>query len=515
MAANVEPDPSLRYNRDIFALAVTPAALLARTGLKQVVPPLQSPTRLKGMADYGPEDVLLREAIGAALCTHLAGYGYRRIDTPVLEPTDLLLRKSGGELASRMYTFSDPGGHRVSLRPELTSSVVRAYLDGLHPAELPARYCYLGPVFRYQVEEGAGYRQFTQAGAEVLGAKGPGADAEVMAMACQGIARLGVSGCQLVVGHLGFVGALLESLGLSDRARLFLLSHLSQLGRGPEGVAQVREQASALELLRGGAGTDGSEAAPLDEAGIALIERYFQTTSAASAFGVRTPQEIRERFLRKQSLRQGAEHVGEALELVAQVSQVRGAPAQAFGKVRGLVRAPAARAEMDRLEEALGLLSHYGLDGQVSLDLGLGRGIAYYTGVVFEVHHAIMGDVSLGGGGRYDGLAQALGGGEPIPAMGFAWTLEHVVELVNRAGLEHRWRPQGNALLVRARDAVAQGSAIQEAERLRGQGYTVEIEPSLRPLRACVLYAQARAIKGIATVDRQGKVVHTDVPERQ
>lgn len=113
---------------------------------------LQSPKRLTGMQDASPETVAVRDGVGGALCAYLSRYGYQPVDTPILEQTELLLRKSGGELASRMYTFTDPGGHRVSLRPEFTSSVVRAYLEGLQQGPFPLRCSYLGPVFRYQGE---------------------------------------------------------------------------------------------------------------------------------------------------------------------------------------------------------------------------------------------------------------------------------------------------------------------------------------------------------------------------
>ena len=102
---------------------------------------MQTPRRLKGMEDRGPESTGVLAWAGDVLRSFLVRYGYRRVDTPLLEDTDLLLRKSGGELASKMYTFTDPGGHRVSLRPEFTSSIVRAYLQGMNGGKpLPVRW---------------------------------------------------------------------------------------------------------------------------------------------------------------------------------------------------------------------------------------------------------------------------------------------------------------------------------------------------------------------------------------
>ena len=91
-----------------------------------------------------------RSAIRERLRTFLDRRGYDAVELPTLEQTDLFLRKSGGELAARMYSFTDPSGRSVSLRPEFTSSVVRAYVDGSLRGPLPLRLQYAGPVFRYE-----------------------------------------------------------------------------------------------------------------------------------------------------------------------------------------------------------------------------------------------------------------------------------------------------------------------------------------------------------------------------
>jgi len=475
---------------------------------------LHPPKRLIGMTDASPETLAMRDGVGGVLCAYLGRYGYQRVDVPILEQTELLLRKSGGELASRMYTFSDPGGHRVSLRPEFTSSVVRAYLEGMAQGLSPTRWCYQGPVFRYQGEEAGDLRQFTQVGAEIIGAEGPWADAEVMALAVKGITHAGMPGARLVVGHLGFIGALLESLGLSDRARLFLLSSLWQLGLGEEGVRQVREKAVALGLVGDGAESPDGAPEALSEATLAVLERYFQSRPAGVSIGVRSPEEVRERFMRKQAQTHDAPRLEEALALLARIAQLRGEPPVVLGEVRALVQAPSALAELNSLEQTLEMLGHYDVGGQVALDLGLGRGIAYYSGVVFEVRHPYLPGISLGGGGRYDGLVQALGGSSTTPAMGFAWSVEQVMALFAKAGRGRRWLRREDTVLVRAAGPFAQAAAVREAEGLREQGVSAELDLSGRAAAQSLDYAQAKGIRRISTVDAQGKVAYLDVPER-
>ena len=474
---------------------------------------MQPLRRLQGMEDRGPDAAQAMAWTGDALGDFLARYGYGRVDTPLLEETELLLRKSGGELASKMYTFTDPGGHRVSLRPEFTSSVVRAYVQGMSNGALPVRWYYGGPVFRYEPEEE--YRQFSQVGAEIIGAAGPWADAEILAMACKGLSHLGVTGFRLVVGHLGFIGALLESLGLSDRARLFLLANVAPLSRGADGIRQVRQRAEEMGLVPGHSIGEGAERAVSSESALALLDQLLQTP-ASSTIGVRTPQEIRERFLRKQQLAQDDGQFDRALDLLSQVAQVRGDPHTALDDIRKIVDSSQALDEVDSLAETLDALSHYQVGMPVSVDFGLARGIAYYTGVVFEIQHAEAGGASLGGGGRYDGLVQALGGSEHTPAMGFAWSLERVAGLmVAEPGSGKALEPRPNVLLVRPDSASAMVPALSETERLRAQGKMVQLEVNARSLKECLLQAREQGISRVLTVEADGKVTHADVPERK
>ncbi len=480
---------------------------------------MQPPQRLHGMRDQGPEAAQETSWVTSELLDFLRLYGYRQVDTPILEETDLLLRKSGGELASKMYTFTDPGGHRISMRPEFTSSVVRAYLNGMSTGGLPHRWSYAGPVFRYELDQSS-HRQFTQAGAELIGVAGPWADAEVVALACLGLARVGITRYKLVIGHLGFIGALLDSLGISDRARLLLLSSVGTLSRGPEGVREIRQRATDLGLIQSEDGQDTEREDVPPEADSALLERYLRTV-ASSAIGVRTPEEIRQRFLRKHQASRDAGRFNDALDLLARVVAVRGDPATTVEDVRKRVdsqQAPQAHKELDNLSETLDGLAAYQVRDGVSVDFGLARGIAYYTGTIFEVLQDDDGGASLGGGGRYDGLVQGLSGGASTPAMGFAWAVEQVVAAQSSPG--STVRDQGTVhVLVRPDGSAASAAAVREAERLRAQGKVVELEAVLpsdeEADQKAAAHARARGFSQVITVDGSGKVTQTNVSEQR
>ena len=211
---------------------------------------------MKGTRDHTPQAWRRMSAIHQRLETFLDRRGYDVVSTPLLEQTELFLRKSGGELASKMYSFTDPSGRRVSLRPEFTSSVVRAYVGGTFNGQLPHRWQYYGSVFRYEgasdddggdaANEGF---EFQQLGAELMGAGAPAADAEVVALAVQGLTALGVRGLSLRVGHVGVVNAMLDALGLSERARVFVLGNLQTLKGGSTGAVQALERAEEMGLL--------------------------------------------------------------------------------------------------------------------------------------------------------------------------------------------------------------------------------------------------------------------------
>ena len=110
---------------------------------------------LPGMRDIGVADFSQVRKVFDALQSHLSGSSFSLVDTPLLEETELFVRKSGGQITGRLYTFTDPGGHSVSLRPEFTSSIIRAFIEQQEDQKLPVRWQYGGPVFRY----GAGERR--------------------------------------------------------------------------------------------------------------------------------------------------------------------------------------------------------------------------------------------------------------------------------------------------------------------------------------------------------------------
>ncbi len=164
-------------------------------------------TALKGVADVLPPETGLWRKIENTACLVMGAYGYEEIRPPVMEQTGLFLRSIGGSsdiVAKEMYTFTDKGERSVSLRPEGTASIVRAYVEhNLSSRPAPQKFFYSGPMFRYERPQKGRQRQFYQLGAECFGIADPGVDAEMIIMLMAFLDRLGLKGLSLELNSIG------------------------------------------------------------------------------------------------------------------------------------------------------------------------------------------------------------------------------------------------------------------------------------------------------------------------
>src|SRR5215211_5205017 len=138
----------------------------------------------RGTLDVLPGDSSSRAAIKGAAADAFERAGYGRIETPIFEDTDLFARGVGGStdiVRKEMFTFEDKAGRSLTLRPEGTAGVCRAYVEhGMHKLALPVKVWYWGPFFRHEAPQAGRFRQFTQFGAEAIGSDDPSLDAELI-----------------------------------------------------------------------------------------------------------------------------------------------------------------------------------------------------------------------------------------------------------------------------------------------------------------------------------------------
>ena len=465
--------------------------------------------RLRGMSDLSGETLRRRDEMQRRFFSLLSGYGYRRLDTPLLEPTELFLRKSGGELASQLFSFSDPAGRAVSLRPEFTAPAIRHFLDNSEDIELPVRWQYSGPVFRFDgaaIQSDDPYRsQFTQAGGELLGADGVLADAELLSLAVAALSEAGLRGWTLRLSDLGVLNSLLDSLGISERARAFVVQSVPRMSDGPSVVPSLLEESRRLHVIGRPFEDDYLSQAVQDlsddEARNVLLG--VLRSNPLDQLGQRKPEEVVERLLRKIRKSDTEDSLRLALEAVCELAQVRGDAAAAIaGASSALSRAGADISAASRLEQILEMLPEgQSARGEIVLDFGLVRGLAYYNGIIFEVSHPGW-PGPLGGGGRYDGLARDLGGAQRLPALGFAYNLDALAELApadtaSAAGL----RP---GVLVVPAEPGAEPAALKAAHHLRNRGELAEVEVSGRAPAEARDFAARRGFARTVVVESDG-----------
>ena len=432
--------------------------------------------RLRGMHDLLPEAYQQQRWLVDSLSTFLARAGYVRVDTPILEQSDLFSASFGQELWQNLYAFRLH--HRdLCLRPEYTASVCRLYLDHYQQQPLPLRFQYAGPIFRYEAPGRSRYRQHTQLGIELFGGHAASADAEILQLACEALSALQIYQYRLELGHIGVASGFINRLHLDDQAARLLLSLMEQISRSEEGEQLAQARLEALYPL------NSPEAvvfpSPLGNA--ARIETHYITSllnGISISFGdddVR--HEIVERFLWKMGRNEQRRQILHALEFLRALHAVSGSPPNVFGELRDLLgRYQLDPAPLAELQQLVSIVEQCGVPGeQILLNLSLGRGVSYYTGLVFEIHAQDVDgfDTQLCGGGRYDRLMQAVGSSREVNACGFALGIERLLTLVPRSALSVLATTQALVIPVSTLDMQY---ALYVAQTARSYGIRTEVD---------------------------------------
>jgi histidyl-tRNA synthetase len=359
-----------------------------------------APRAPKGTYDLLPDEAAARDAVVAVAARVFAAFGYRRVVTPEFEETGLFARGVGEAtdiVRKEMYTFEDKGGRSLTLRPEGTAPICRAYLEhGLHKWPQPVKLWYYCPMFRYERPQAGRYREHYQLGAEAIGSSDPMVDAEVILLLAQLFAELGVGGLRLAVNSMGD-----PACRPAYVARL--RGHLR--GREEELCGDCRER---LELN------------PL---------RTFDCKVESC-----------------RAVLDDAPHLVDHL----------------CGDCRA------------HFERVLALLRRAGLEPE--LDPRLVRGLDYYTRTTFEFSSDRLGAQSgVGGGGRYDGLIEQLGG-SPTPGVGWGAGLERIGLAMGETAAA---APAPQVYVVSfAGDEREEAFAL--AQRLRAAGVRTELDLAAR-----------------------------------
>jgi ATP phosphoribosyltransferase regulatory subunit len=363
------------------------------------------------------------DARAEALVASYERAGYARVEPAILQPAEPFLDLSGEDIRKRMFLSVDPHGRELCLRPDLTIPVSRDYLASPRAGKAEG-FCYLGPVFRHRDD---GPSEFWQAGIESFGRPDiAAADAEMLALGLEATAHYGLNAPDIRIGDVGLFAALIAALDLAPAWKRRLIkdfNHKSSLAHDLDqlAISATHARPEYQGVLAALTGSDPKAAHDLvtDLLSIAGI----------TAVGGRSVGEIADRFLEQATLGAQTALPPHTRALIERFLAVAGDPDEAASELRSF--ATNARldlaAALDRFESRTGFLAARGVDlSRIRFSTAFGRGLDYYTGFVFELHHPSAANGPLVAGGRYDGLLTRLGSAAAIPAVGFAAWIERL-----------------------------------------------------------------------------------------
>ena len=319
---------------------------------------------LPGFREFYPRACARRNHIFACWRSVARAFNFLEYDAPVLEPLELYIEKSGEEIVDQLFNFEDRGGRTVALRPEMTPSLARLIGAKANSLKRPVKWFNIGEHYRYERPQKGRLRAFYQLNVDIFGEKGSAADAELITLLCQSLQSFGLNDSDFKVR-------------LSDRDLWLLM--LAAEGLDEAGSATVLGIIDKMER------TDRTK----------TIEKLaLMLGDQAEDFLGRIEEAI-------------AIHDFDTLRIYIENLPLEGD------------LAAQAKTRIEEWSQLLRDLSASGVGDFIQIDLGIVRGLAYYTGFVFEAFEASGEGRALAGGGRYDALVKKLGGPD-MPAVGFA-----------------------------------------------------------------------------------------------
>ncbi len=180
-------------------------------------------TRPRGTRDFFPEEMEKRRWVEAKIRNTFENFSYGEILTPTFEHINLITAKSGEDIVEHLYTFVDRGKRKLVLRPELTAPVMRAYVNELQSQAKPVKLYYIANCFRYERPQSGRYREFWQAGIELIGSPGAEAEAEVIALAYTILKNLNLKDFTMHIGNIGLLRKFLKNLGITEQSNFLAL----------------------------------------------------------------------------------------------------------------------------------------------------------------------------------------------------------------------------------------------------------------------------------------------------
>lgn len=362
---------------------------------------------LPGFRDFPPEACARRNHLFRVFRNVARAFDFREFDAPVLEPLDLYIEKSGPEIISQLFHFVDKGERSVALRPELTPTLARMVAAHANALPKPIKWYNIGEHFRYERPQKGRGRSFYQFNADLLGETSIGADAELIAL----------------------LAAIMQTLGLGES----------------EFAIRLSDRQTWLLFL--------------DDMEIPEDKRPH-ILDAIDKSGRRKPEQTIETL--NEAIPDRGEQLFEQIDRIKQINDLDTllAKLNSFGE-KGKERAIDWKNLIDEIEA-------HQVSSFVKIDLSIVRGLAYYTGFVYEAFEASGEGRALAGGGRYDHLIKKLSGNVDLAATGFAIGDMTLSDCLEKNGLLPPYIMAPDLYLISGTEQRSSGISLVAATRKAG-----------------------------------------------
>ncbi len=408
-------------------------------------------TRPRGTRDFLFTEMRERKEAESTLRNVFENYGFQEIKTPLFEELKLFTTKSGEEIVDQLYNFKDKSDRELALRPELTAPVARLYLNELQKTTAkPIKLYYYGSCFRYERPQKGRFRQFWQFGCELIGAKSPEGEAEVISMCNESLESLGITPADININHLGIIRGLFAHFNIDTKTQREIMVIIDKGDK---------------ELLK---------------------------ESLVGDNPVIDNEELNNVLLNLIDMVGGKEILPDIEELVKPYDE----PQEALAE----------------LEELVKTLDSFGVDNY-TLNLGVARGLDYYTGIVFEVYIPELGaQKQVCGGGTYS-LIKVFGG-EEIESTGFAFGFDRLMNAIEELNGEKELKPYLDVFVAPINDETRQKS-FEITQTLRKNGIATDVDLNRKKFKKLMNHANNINVGKVVIVGKkdldEGKVTVKDM----
>lgn len=392
--------------------------------------------RPRGTRDFLFDEMRLRKEAESSLRNVFENYGYQEIKTPLFEELKLFTTKSGEEIVDQLYNFKDKSDREIALRPEITAPVARLYLNELQKTtSKPIKLYYYGSCFRYERPQKGRFRQFWQFGCELIGAKSPEGEGEVIAMCNDSLNALGITSADININHLGIIRGLFKHFNIDTATQREIMVVIDK------GDKELLEDSLVGEnpLI------DNEE---LNNVLIKLIDIVGDKT---------------------------------ILKDIEELIEPYEEPKEAY----------------EQLKELVDVLENFGVDNY-TINLGVARGLDYYTGIVFEVYIPELGaQKQVCGGGTYS-LIKVFGGQE-IESTGFAFGFDRLMNAIEELQEEKELESHIDVYVAPINDSV-RVKAFEIAQILRRNGIRSDVDLNRKKFKKLMNHANNLKVKKVAII---------------